>query len=75
MSTSKNGLSTSYRPRKRDSERIQLWEYHAIFLWDLNHREYFQLLYVRSQNYAISWEIAISKNLDFHQTPIFVRVV
>ena len=46
-----------------------------FFYGALDHREYFQLLYVRFQNYAISWEIAISKNLDFHQKPIFVRVV
>jgi hypothetical protein len=46
-----------------------------LFLEPLDHTDYFQLLCVRSQNYTIFWEIAISRKLDFHQKPIFVRVM
>jgi hypothetical protein len=59
-----------------ESSGESIYGYTTLFFCGaLYHTEYCQLLYVCSQNWAISWGTAISKKLDYHQKPIFVRLV
>jgi hypothetical protein len=50
-------------------------DFTIVFSWGCRPQIVFLVPICPLSDYAISWEIAISKNLDFHQKPIFWRVV